>query len=169
MFKKIVTVSALAAGFMISATGFAADAQKIGVVDMKTILTSAPQMKVINDKLRDEFSKRKESILSQAKVLQADMANYQKNRAVLSKEKVAALKSKIGGEENQLRTEQMSYQQDLMAAQNKEMSSFLNRLKFSVTKVATKEGLSVVLPENNLLYASSNIDITKSVLDSLKS
>jgi Skp family chaperone for outer membrane proteins len=168
MLKNIVTVSALTAGLVFSAASFAAGSEKIGVVDMKTILTSAPQMKAINAKLKTQFSKRKETILSQAKTLQADMSNYQKNKAVLSASKANTLKSKIGSEENQLRTEQMRYQQDLMAAQNKAMASFLNRLKFSVTKVANKKGLTVVLPKNNLLYASDNIDITSSVLDSLK-
>lgn len=169
MMKKIIVSGAAVVALSLSSLTFAADAAvKIGVVDMKTILTSAPQMKAINDKLKAQFSKRKEMILAQAKVLQSNMADYNKNRAVLSAAKANALKGKIGSEENQLRSEQMGYQQDLMAAQNQAMTGFLSRLKFSVTKVATEQGLTVVLPKNNLLYSSDSIDITNSVLNSLK-
>lgn len=169
MINKIMKSGLLSVMLAASTVTFAADASvKLGVVDMKTILTSAPQMKVINEKLKGEFSKRKENILSQAKVLQADMADYTKNKAVLSGAKVNALKSKITSEENQLRNEQMGYQQDLMTAQNQAMTGFLNRLKLAVNQVATQKGLTVVLPKNNLLYANDEIDITKTVLDSLK-
>ncbi len=168
MLKKIVTIGVLAASVGVCTASFADAVEKIGVVDMKTILTQAPQMKAINDKLKAEFSKRKETILSQAKVLQSDMTNFRKNKAILSAAKAQTLKSKIGSEENQLRSEQMRYQQDLMDAQNKAMASFLNRLKFSVTKVANKQGLTIVFPKNNLLYSSDSTDITKSVLSSLE-
>lgn len=166
--KRFVKYSALALTMVATAPVFAASTQKIGVVDMRQILTSAPQMKQINATLKDQFSKRKETILSQAKVLQSDMAEYGKNKAVMSGSKADALKSKITKEQEQLRTEQMQYQQDLMSAQNKAMSGFLNRLKFSVSKVAAKQGLTVVFPKNNLLYAADNTDITSAVLDSLK-
>lgn len=166
--KNLLKIGALGLGLAVSATTFAATTGKIGVVDMKQILTSAPQMKSINAQLKNEFSKRKESILSQAKVLQSNMADYGKNKAVMSASKANDLKTKISNEEQQLRTEQMRYQQDLMAAQNKAMSGFLGRLKFAVTKVASKQGLAVVFPKNNLLYANSGTDITSAVLDNLK-
>lgn len=165
--KKLLTLSALAAGLVASTVSFAAS-PSIGVVDMKQILTSAPQMQTINSQLKSQFSKRKESILSQAKVLQSDMSDYNKNKAVLSSSKLNNLKTKITNEENQLRSEQMRYQQDLMVAQNKAMAGFLNRLKFAVTQVANSKGLTLVLPKNSLLYSSNNTDITSSVLDKLK-
>lgn len=168
MMKTILRVTAVTAGLAASGLALAASTTNIGVVDMKQILTSAPQMKTINSQLKSQFSKRKDTILSQAKVLQSDMTNYNKNKAVLSASKASDLKKKIASEEDQLRSEQMQYQQDLMAAQNKAMAGFLNRLKFAVTQVAKKQGLTIVLPENSLLYSSNNIDITSAVLSNLK-
>lgn len=169
MFKHFVKISVASAGLLVAVSGFAAsDNIKIGVVNMQGILQAAPQVKKINTALKKKFSKRKDAILSQAKGLQADMANYNKNKAVLNASKLKDLKGKITSEEVQLRTEQMRYQQDLMAAQNKAMGGFLKRLKFSVTKVADQQGLTLVMPKNSLLYSKASTDITSQVLASLK-
>ena len=53
--KNLLKTSAIILGLAASATTFAASTGKIGVVDMKQILTSAPQMKAINEKLKTEF------------------------------------------------------------------------------------------------------------------
>ena len=168
MIKRVLIVGALAIGLTAGAATFAASASNIGVVDMKAMWRSAPQMQAINNKLKKVFSQRKESILSQAKTLQSDMASFDKNKAILSKSKARMLKQKITGEETQLRTEQTHYQQDLMGAQQKALTGFLGQLKVAVTKVAKQKGLTLVMPKNNLLYSSSSIDITQQVLKNLK-
>ena len=95
-------------------------------------------------------------------------ANFDKNKTVLSAKDLDALRDKIGGEENQLRSEQMNYQQDLMAAQNNAMNGFLKTLKASVSVVAAQKKLTLVLPENTLLYSAPGADITDAVLTNLQ-
>lgn len=167
--KLIVGVAALGMSLSFSAfAGHDSNHMAIGVVNMQQILQSAPQVKQINAQLKDQFAKRKSDILGQAKVLQADMSNFDKNKTVLSAKDLATLRNKITSEETQLRTEQMSYQQDLMTAQNKAMNSFLKTLKASVSVVAEKKKLSLVLPENTLLYSAPNADVTNDVLKNLQ-
>ena len=165
MKKSIIAVSALALG-LAGASAFADI--KIGVVNMQQVLTTAPQMKKINASLKKQFSGRRAVILKQAKSLQGDVSNYTKNKAVLSPSKSAALKSKIASEESQLRTEQIQYQQAVSAAQNRAMTGFLNRLKLKVATIAKQNKLQVVFPQDALLYAGTNTDITGQVLKTLK-
>ena len=168
--RKLVIIGATALGMSLSFSAFAGhdSSMAIGVVNMQQILQSAPQVKQINAQLKDKFSTRKSTILVQAKTLQADMSSFDKNRTVLSAKDSATLKNKIASEENQLRTEQMSYQQDLMAAQNNAMNSFLKTLKASVSVVAAQKKLALVLPENTLLYSAPTADITNDVLKNLQ-
>ena len=169
MIKRNIIIAAAALGMSLSVSAFAGHSDMaIGVVNMQNILQSAPQVKQINDQLKNQFSGRKASILAQAKVLQGDMANFDKNKTVLSAKDLDALRDKIGGEENQLRSEQMNYQQDLMAAQNNAMNGFLKTLKASVSVVAAQKKLTLVLPENTLLYSAPGADITDAVLTNLQ-
>lgn len=168
MFKKVMALGVMSAGLALSATSFAASGNGIGVVDMQNVLRTAPQVKKINADLKKQFSNRKDKILTMAKSLQSDMSNYSKNKAVMSSKKASALKATIASQETQLRTQQMKYQQDLIAAQNKAMQGFLTQLKSAVTKVATQKHLSVVFPKNSLLYSGSDSDITSAVLSNLK-
>ncbi len=161
------TVASLAALLSVS-TLAAKTGDRIGVVDMQQILHEAPQMKKINADLKKQFAKRQAAILKQANKWKADMESFSKNRAVLSPKKLKDAQSGIASEEAQLRTAQMSYQQDLRKAQDQAMGEFLKRLKFSVTKVAGSKDLEVVLPKNALLYSTSSTDITGPVLASLK-
>lgn len=169
--KNKLVIGAAALGMSLSLSAFAghnSDDMAIGVVNMQQVLQSAPQVKQINAQLKDQFSKRKSDILAQAKVLQANMSNFDKNKTVLGAKDLATLRNKITSEETQLRTEQMSYQQDLMTAQNNAMNSFLKTLKASVSVVAAKKKLALVLPENTLLYSAPEADITNDVLKNLQ-
>lgn len=170
MIKRNLIAGAAILGMSLSLSAFAGHASEmaIGVVNMQQILQSAPQVKQINAQLKDQFSKRKSDILAQAKVLQADMANFDKNKTVLAANQLTTLKNKIASEENQLRTEQMSYQQDLMTAQNNAMNGFLKSLKASVSVVAVQKKLVLVLPANTLLYSAPSADVTNAVLTNLE-
>ena len=166
--KRFLAISALSAGLAMSVAATAAQSMGVGVVDMQQVLQSSSHVKRINADLKKQFASRKDKILAMAKKLQGDMASYTKNKAVMSKAKSAALRAQISTGETTLRGEQMKYQQDLLAAQNKAMSSFLKQLKSTVTKIASKKHLTVVFPKNGLLYAADDTDITSDVLKGLK-
>ena len=78
--KKVVLVAAVAAFCSI---GVFADG--IGVVDMKTIFTTAPQVKTIKAGLAKQFEPQKDKLEKMSQSLQADIAKYQKNKAVMDK------------------------------------------------------------------------------------
>jgi len=99
--------------------------------------------------------------------LQLEVKSYQKEQAVLSKKKIAALQRTISQHSVALRQAQAKFQSDLLTTQNKKMSAFLDQVKAAVAKVAQKKGLDVVLPSNAVLYSKNKFDITPSVLSEL--
>ena len=60
----------------------------------------------------------------------------------------------IQGEQQALQQEQMGLQQQAMATQQSTMKAFMGSLKAATQKVAKKKGLSVVFPNNAVVYRS---------------
>ena len=163
--KKMIVACVAAVAFGFSAITFA-DAQ-VGVVDMEKIFSSSKEVQQINQQLTSQFSVRKDKIMVMGKQLQADLTTYNKNKSVMSKSKLADLQTKIGKEEGALRDAQGKFQQDLFAAQNEKMSSFMDKVKNAVEEVAKKKDLVLVLPKNATLYVKDGGDITSQVQSDL--
>lgn len=140
----------------------------VGVVDMKQVFQTSPQIKKINADLKSKFSGQRSSIMKMGKTLQANLKKYQKNKAVMSSKSLAALKAKITSQEMKLRQAQTKFQRSLFAEQNKRMKTFMDQVKGVVQKIAKKKSLDVVLPKNSVLYSNGSLDLTASVLTGLK-
>jgi outer membrane protein len=143
-------------------------AADVGVINMRTIFQSAPQVQQINENLKKDFAVRREAIVTMGKQLQADVQDYQKNKAVMSKANLEAVQKKITALEGQVRQKQVQFQQDLYAAQNKHMEEFMNKVRGIVKSIAADKKLTLVLPENAVLYSQDDMDITKEVIAKLK-
>lgn len=143
-------------------------AERVGVVNMKQIIESSPQIKKINEQLGRQFASRRNKIMQMGQALQTELKNYAKNKAVMSKADLEKLQAKVRNQELTLRQEQAKFQQDLYAAQSKEMADFIAKVKDVVKTIAAKENLNLVLPNNAVLYSAQNVDITQNVINSLQ-
>lgn len=162
--KKLAMVAAV----VCAAWTMGACAEGVGVVDMKTIFTTSPKVKEIKANLTKQFDPEKSKLEKMGQALQADVANYQKNKAVMNAKDLKALQDKITKEEGDFRTAQTKFQQDVFNAQNKSLEVFMASVKASVKTVAEKEKLDLVIPNNDVLYSKGDKDITKEVLANLK-
>lgn len=143
-------------------------AEKIGVVDMQKIFQNSSKAKSINQTLQTQFASRKAQIVKLGQQLREEMQSYQKNQSVMDKTKLEALKNLITQHGTSLREEQTKFQSDLMTEQNQKMAGFLKDLRSAVVKVAEKDGLDIVLPNNAVLYSKDGMNITSAVLDQMK-
>lgn len=164
------TLLSITAGVLFSTVALAAQAMpaNIGVVDMKAIFESAPQVKAINAKLKKQFKPKQDDIVHKAQALQADIKLLEKNKTVLSKSKLSALQDKIAREESVVRTEQMQYRMAVQKEQGSLMKSFIADVTKAVKTVSTKQRLELVLPSNATIYSANKLDITNQVLSQLK-
>lgn len=174
--KRLMTfVASAALCTMVSVSAMAAPEQtastmtnSIGVVDMQQVYENSPKIKKLSETLKEQFSKRRDSIVQMGKELQAQIQKYQKEKPVLSQKDLTTLQKKIREQQVKLREAQVSFQQDLFSAQSKEMKNFITKVRGVVKTIATQKHLSVVLAKNNLLYANHSLDITKTVIDKIK-
>lgn len=163
--KKVIIATAfvIATGFSLSAMA----AENIGVVDMKQIFQSAPQVAKINDSLKTQFADRQAKLEKMSKDLQTDLQKLERNKAVMKPADVTTLKSKIAKEGDDFHNEQASYQQDLYDARQKAIADFMNDIKTAATSVAKDKSLTLILPEDSTLYSASDLDVTQPVLKEL--
>ena len=165
--KKVILATALviATGFSMSAM---AAVENIGVVDMKQIFQSAPQVAKINDSLKVQFADRQTKLEKMSKDLQNDLQKLERNKAVMKPADVAALKAKIAKEGDDFHNEQSSYQQDLYDARQKAIADFMTDIKTASASVAKDKNLTLILPEDSTLYSASDLDVTQPLLTALK-
>lgn len=162
--KKVVLGLAL----VFTAFSISAMAGGVGVVDMKTIFSTAPQVKEIKTDLTKQFEPQKEKLEKMGEALQTQIAKFQKDKDVMKKDELTKLESGITTQETAFRTAQTKFQQEVYNAQNKSLETFMASVKASVKTVAEKDKLDLVVPSNDVLYAKDNADITNAVLADMK-
>ena len=162
---KLLKNTIVAAAMVATASAYASG---VGVVDMKSIFTTAPQVKAINAKLKKQFAPQQKKFEKMSKTLQADIAKLQKNKAVMSKKQLTTLNSKIAKEGSQLHQAQTSFQQQMFAAKQKAFLGFLKQVRAAAAKTAKAHHFDVIIPKNSAVYAASDLDVTKEVLKDLK-
>lgn len=163
MKKLVLVVAAVAA--IASASAFA---EGVGVVDMKAVFSTSPKVKEIKAQLTAQFNPEKAKLQKMGETLQADIANYQKNKPTMKAADLSKLEAGITAQETTFREAQAKFQQDVFNAQNKSLETFMDSVKAAVKVVAEKDKLDLVIPSNDVLYTKDKTDITKEVLDNLK-
>jgi outer membrane protein len=165
MMKRLLVAASLLMALIWSV---GAMAQSIGVVNMRQIFDSSPQIKKINEQLNKQYSPERDKIVAMGKSLQDNINKLQKNQAVMDKKSLDSLRDTIAKQEQDLRMQQAQFQQTLFAAQNKAMNDFMDKITVAVKQIAADKKLDLVLPQNSLLYAKDSMDITADVTNALK-
>ena len=161
-FFKVLTMSMLL-------VGSAAFAQaKIGILNLQQVIQQSPQLTTVKAELQKQFGPAQKTVTDAQKILQDDMANYRKNSAVMSATDKQTLQDKITKEQQDLQATQMKFQQEYVAARDKAFTGLLAQIKSVVETVAKQKKFDLVLTNDAVAYASSDMDITNDVLAALK-
>ncbi|ACJ20609.1 OmpH family outer membrane protein [Coxiella burnetii] len=165
MIKRLLSAICLSVAMIWSVV---AVAQTVGLVDMRQIFQTAPQIKDINTRLEKQFSPQREKMTKLTQSLQQNLQKLKRDEAVMGKKEAENLRKEIQNDESTLRQQQQQFQQELFVAQNKAMSDFMSKVNGAVKKVAERENLDLVLPKDTVLYAKNSKDITSNVVSALK-
>lgn len=149
---------------------FATDAveQKIAVVDIQKVLTTAPQVAAIKTKLQNQFDPQSKEITELQKQLQSDVDKYTKDNAVMKDKEKKDFQDKVAAEQKKLRDMEVSFQQNLVNAQNQSMQTILKQIQDVVESMAKKQKYELVLVKGAVLYSDATLDITDQVVAALK-
>ncbi|WP_295299859.1 OmpH family outer membrane protein, partial [Thiolapillus sp.] len=90
MLKKI-TLFGLMVLFLLSLSGAAVSATKIAYVEVGKVLQESPQVKAVKEKIRKEFSKRDDQLVSEQKKLKKLKEKLKRDGSIMSDAEVKRL------------------------------------------------------------------------------
>lgn len=166
---NMAVVSAVAVMAVLGAPAMAQSATvKVGVLDFGRLVRESPQFKVLADALRAEVSAKERELQSQATALKAKNDKLQKDRATMTPEQIARVERELRDGERDLNRKQQEFKEDLGARENEEMGKLQQALIVEARAYANAQNFDIVVTENNVIYATSALDITPGVLQALQ-
>ena len=170
--KLALTIStavlALAGGFVSITTASAQTAPKFGVIDMqKALLTTKDGQKAVEE-LRAKFAPKEQEFQKRQAELQAKQDQYRKTENTISDEAKATLARDIDMMTKNLQRDTDDARQDVDQEQQRVLNDLGQKMMQVLTKYSADKGLTMVFDlsgqPNNVLFASSSIDITNDII-----
>jgi outer membrane protein len=145
-----------------------ATAPRIGYIDVKRLIDTAPQFLESKAKLEREFAKQNAQINADDAKLAGLKQRYERDSAIMTKENAEALKREIDATErdNKRRREETRAEYNNRGAE--EVNRNLRLINDTAIEYARTQGYDMVVGSQAVLYASPRVDITDAVLQRLK-
>lgn len=140
---------------------------KVGFVNYNRLMQDSPQAKTALDAIRTEFAPRERDIQTQGASLKAREEKLTKDAATMSEVQRAAADKELRDGYRDLQRKQQEVQDDFNARRNEEMSRLQRVLLEEVGVYAKAQGYDLVLAEG-VIYATTQLDITGSILTALQ-
>jgi outer membrane protein len=165
--KKVLAI--VSSALLISGTAYAAPATTtaaspvIAVVNVQQIFQQSPKIADLNKKLQAQFKGRQEKLIAAQKSLQDELDKFKKEATTMSQKDKDDMQKKIVDDQTNLSKDANAFQQDLSKEQNKIMKGVLSQLNDIISSIAKKNGYTLVLDSQAVVYAAESTDITKQV------
>lgn len=141
----------------------AADA-KIGVIDMRAVVSNSPQAKAAMEKLKKEFKAREEKIMAQDKALKEKTEKLQRNSAVMSEAEKSKLEKEVMAGQREMQRLQAEFREDAAMRQQEEMKKVIDKVTAAIDEIAKKDKYDLVFVREAAPYATKEMDITDKVI-----
>lgn len=167
--KRISHYLAIITVLTLNAFSFPVQAQEvtIGVVNTSRILQQSPQAEAMQAQLEEEFSDRRESLISNQKKLKGMMEKMERDSAIMSQAERQEMQSQIAQLQRDLKREQAAFREDFQYRRNQELSSIRDEIIQAVRTVAKQNGYDLVLGQG-VVHASNQVNITDQVIEYLQ-
>lgn len=171
MMKK--TISKIAVGLtfglaLLSSNVTQAADLKIATLDLRKIMLTSPDAKAIETRLKKEFGSKDQELIAKDKSFKETVEKLQRNGAIMSVAERTKLEQEAGAKQKELQRLQMKFQEEGGKRQQEETQKFLDKVKKSVTQVAVKKRVDMVLLSDAVPYFNNpQMDITQEVMQHL--
>jgi len=163
--RKIITIALFA--LTMGQAGAAAAEYKIAFVEVPRLLRESPQVEAVRDKLKKEFSRRNQDLISQRDQMQKLQDKLQRDGSIMSDAESKRLERDIISRQRKLKSAQTEFQEDLALRQNEELGKLRKVIGEVIVQVAKEDKIDLVM-EAGVVYASDRANITDKVLERLK-
>lgn len=141
---------------------------KVGVVDVRAVVSQSKETQAINEKLKKDFQSRENEIMALDKTLKEKSDKLQRNAAIMGEAERSKLERDIVADKRNLQRMQQEYREDGQIAQRQEMDKLFVKVKASIARVAKAEKFDLVLHNEAVPFSSDQLDITQVVLKDLE-
>jgi outer membrane protein len=142
---------------------FAADTSKVAVVNVQQVLLQSSKVAEVNTKLQDQFKPRQEKLAATQKSLQDELDKFNKDSSSMKAADRDSTEKKLNDEKATFLKDAGAFQKEVNAAQNTAMQGILKQLSSIISDMAKKNGYSLVLDSQAVVYSADATDITKDV------
>lgn len=142
----------------------AADAVKIGVVDLQKIIQTSPQIQKIQQGLEQRFRPRRDNLMATEKDLKAKIESFKKDSVVMNVTQRKDKEREIVAMQQKFELEGQKYQQELSSAHNEAMEDFYSKVRSAISVVAKKDSYSLILQKDAVPFSAEMMDVTKQVV-----
>jgi len=167
---KKTAVTFLLAGMMTMLTLSSATVvaeMKIGFVDTVKLLESAPQAKSAQSKIESEFAPREKELVAMQREIKKLEDNLSRDGAVMSESERTKLERKVLSKRRDLKRSQDEFRDDLNIRRNEVLAKLQKDMYQAVVSLAKEQNYDLIMSQG-VVYSSSKVDITDSVLKKLK-
>lgn len=138
----------------------ASDTVKVGFVNIRKLITQAPQVDAIRKTLAKEFEDKNQQIIALRQELAKLNLAYDNER---SEEDLSALQTHIGSKQLELSKLQQSLQDAYSLRRNEELGKLQTLIVQMVAEVSKEKALDIVLNNTGVIYINARVDITPAV------
>lgn len=160
MLKKLLISTAL----VFSMTAVSAADMKIGVVNIQEVLSKAPQVKTLNDKVQQQFKERYDALGALQKKGSDLQEKAQRDEMTLTNAQKMDIKRQLQELDSDFKLKQTFLQEDINFANKQEQGKVMRLIQQAVTKVAADEKFDLILNSEAAVHASSAIDISDKII-----
>jgi len=165
--SKLMLLS-VAAALVCGAASAQTAPQKFGVIDMQKALLSTKDGQKAAEELKTKFTPKEQEFQKRQSDLQAKQDEYRKKENTLSDEAKATLARDIDTMTKNLQRDTDDARQDLDQEQQRVLNDLGQKMMQVLTKYSADKGLTMVFDvsgqPNNVLFASTTIDITNDII-----
>jgi outer membrane protein len=165
---KVLTVMAIA---ILSVTGgspaFGADAPKIAVINLQTVLETSVAGKAAQNELRSQKDKLEADLKQKGNDLQELEKRLQREAMVMSKETREEKEREFRIKASDLQALQKKYRSDLQDLERRLMGQLQKDISDLVGEIGKKEGYQLIVSNIGVLYSQPAMDITNRLIQDL--
>lgn len=163
--KKIIITTLF---FMAASSNvFAGSDLKIGFVSVEKILAEAPQVEAVSAAMTERFGGKRDKLKALELEIKELQGNYKRNELVMTEDKLNELKTKLIAKVQQFKQQEATLGQEVNTMRSQELAVLQKAIKTIINDLATKGEYDLILSEG-VVFASSKIDVTASVLEEMK-
>src|SRR5580698_5154024 len=141
---------------------------KIGVIDMQAALLSTKDGQKAVAEMKAKFAPKEQEFQKRQQDLQAKREQFRKTENTISEEAKATLARDIDAMTKNLQRDTDDARQDVDQEQQRVLNELGQKMMQVLTKYSADKGLTMVFDlsgqPNNVLFASSSIDITNDII-----